>query len=151
MPFSISFLGAPLEYPFDDQSTPAAWGRIVLGDFVEDFLSTLYSWTTSEYEAQWRSAIDTILKGGDRSALIVEYLPADVGTHLRWWPMYRIHDAVFVQNHILFYEQLERPFSIEHPEDFIKDRQTQSEDGVSVSEWSVLIADLAAFAEAFAR
>jgi hypothetical protein len=46
--FSIDFIDAPLEYLGDDPSAPSAIGEIILGDFTESFVSSLYTWLKSD-------------------------------------------------------------------------------------------------------
>lgn len=57
--------------------------------------------------------------------------------------MYRTGDVVFVQNHILFLDQLEVPFSLDAPYDSVPDRaptDDTTDDGYPISEWAVLVA-----------
>jgi len=63
---------------------------------------------------------------------------------LFWWPLYRINDQVFVQNHILFFDQLDVPFDPTNPYESVRPRTT-IEDGQEVSEWRVTIEDLQSF------
>jgi hypothetical protein len=55
----------------------------------------------------------------------------------------------FLQNHLLFYEQLSRPFSIENPYSSVRDRETISKDGDRISEWSVCFSEIEEFAHSF--
>ena len=60
--------------------------------------------------------------------------------------MYRVGETVFLQNHLLFFDQLARPFSIDDPYSSLKDRETVDEDGNRISEWSVNFSEIESFA-----
>ncbi len=142
MSFSISFLDEPVFY---DEQTPMAVGELVLGDYRESIHASLFQWSKLDYEAHWRKAIETLLEG-PKSALIVEYVSPEFATHLVWWPMYRIENVVYIQNHLLFYDHLPQPFSLDNMLSIIKDRVTVNEDGNRISEWSVKLSDVQDFA-----
>jgi hypothetical protein len=143
MPFSISFLD---EEPFREKGMdPAARGLLSVGEWKEEFYSSLFIWTPAQYEEQWRNAIEVLLNGGTKSALITEYLTPDVSTHLVWWPMYREGPTVRLQNHLLFFDQLEMPFSAKALYASLRDRELVSETGEPISEWSCDVDDLARF------
>jgi hypothetical protein len=147
MAFSITFQDEPLCYPYDDQSSPAASGLLVLGEFREGFLASLYQWSREGYERQWRQAIATLLNG-KKSALITEYCSPETARHLVWWPMFLVEDRVYFQNDLLFYDQLKEPFSIENALSFVRDRKTVNSEGKKLSEWSVHLSEVEAFARA---
>src|ERR1700676_4957520 len=123
MSFSIAFLDEPLVYPYDDVKTPAASGLLTIGNSKEGFYSSLYQWSKQDYEGQWRQAINVLLNESSKAALIVEYIGPDA-SHLEWWPMYKVGDKVYLQNQLLFYNQLPVPFSLENPFVYLRDRET---------------------------
>jgi CdiI N-terminal domain len=147
MPFSIKFLNKPFIYPFDDPKTPAASGELTIGDSTEAFHSSLYHWSTRQYENQWSDAIRVLLGGAPKAALIVEYLSSDVASHLEWWAMYREGEVVYLQNQLLFYRQLTKPFSLDAPFASLRERQTINQEGQSISEWSVSLSEVEQFGE----
>ncbi len=59
--------------------------------------------------------------------------------------MYREGQSVFVQNQLLFLDQLSRPFEVTAIGEFVKPRNTVSEDGVKISEWNVSLDEIGAF------
>ena len=122
-----------------------AFGELVLGEFKENFVASLYQWNKVDYETQWRDAIKALIEGS-KSALIVEYVSPEFSSKLEWWPMYRMENVVYIQNHLLFYDQLTRPFTLENMFSFVKDRVTVNEDGNRISEWSVKLSDVEDFA-----
>lgn len=146
MSFSISFLEEPLSHPYDDKTTPAARGILMLGAAREYFLASLYHWSKKDYEKQWHHAIKTLLDGRNKAALITTYGSPEVATHLEWWPMYVRDCTVFIQDHLLFYDQLAEPFSVQNAFSFLRDRQTTNEHGKKISEWKVELFEVEAFA-----
>ena len=146
MSFSISFLEEPLFFPYDDESIPAAAGRLALGDEHEGFHASLFLWTKRDYETQWRQAIRTLLSGADRAALITEYIGPGAG-RLWWWPMYKIDETVYLHEQILFFNQLKEPFLLARAFSFIGDRQTINDEGDVISEWSASLLEVQEFAD----
>ncbi len=63
--------------------------------------------------------------------------------------MYVVGNAVFIQNHFLFYDQLAEPFSAQNQFSLLRDRQTTDEEGNKISEWAVDVSDVEEFARTF--
>lgn len=145
MPFSISFLDEPLIYEEDDPTYVAAAGKLIIGDWEEIFVSSLYLWSKEDYMAQWLHAIRSMLNGSEKAALIVEYLGPDAG-RLWWWPMYKVESSVYLREQILFFDQLKEPFSLDKAFSYIGDRRIISEDGQKISEWNVSLSEVEKFA-----
>jgi hypothetical protein len=53
-----------------------------------------------------------------------------------------VGDVVFVQNQLLLYEQLDKPFDIDAPWASIKERRTLSDEGLPLSEWTTSVAEI---------
>ena len=56
------------------------------------------------------------------------------------------HD-VFLQNHLLFLDQIDGVFDPSQPYAHIPSRETVSEDGEPISEWKITLDDLMLFLE----
>ena len=148
MSFSIGFLDEPLSYPHDDPATPEARGVLVLGDSKEYFGSSLYQWKKKDYELQWRQAVKALLDGKDRAALITTYCGPEVATHLEWWPMYVEGKTIVIQDQLLFYDQLIKPFSLQEAFSFLRDRRTANAEGNKISEWIIGFPEVEEFGRA---
>jgi hypothetical protein len=145
MMFSISFLDIPTEYPYDDASTKAARGRIVLGNFAEEFLANLHEWTQPEYREHWNRSILSMLEGEKNAVLIMSFnLPA-VASHLEWWALYRVEERIFVQNQLILFDDLKSEFDVNRAVESLRDHRLQTDEGVRISEWSVSMDDLRTF------
>jgi hypothetical protein len=143
MQFSICFLDEPLY--LEDGAAPAAHGLLSIGNFREAFYSSLAHWSQEQYRKQWCEAILAIVNGATKSALIVDFPTPDTASHLEWWPIYRVNDTCYLQDHLLFFDQLTEPFSPDLPIGSLKDRETVSENGDPISEWSVPLSELDQF------
>jgi hypothetical protein len=151
MAFSIAFQKEPQGYPYEDRTTPAASGLLLLGDVRESFLSSLHQWSREDYERQWKDAIELLLRGKDKSALITTYGSPEVATHLEWWPMYMVGNKVFFQDHLLFYDQLPEPFCVDKVLSYLHDRRVRNSEGKKISEWWVDLSDVEIFARSLSR
>jgi hypothetical protein len=141
--FDISLTDASV--PELDPGVTAVYGEIKIGDFSETFIASLVFWTRDRYERHWRAAIGKIVDGSERSALITSCVGPIHSSHLLWWPLYREKNSVYIQNQILFYDQLNKPFSAERPWDCVRERQTVNPEGKRVSEWVTHVDSLREF------
>jgi len=141
--FDISFRDEPI-----DELEPCVtegFGRITIGDFREDLSINLFSWNQDRYKQQWKAAVARLVSGADKSALIVEYVEPP-HSHNAWlWPMYREGSSVYIQNRLLFFDQLQSPFSPDSPWDSIGERSTVSSTGDPISEWVTSVDSLQDF------
>jgi len=146
--FEIVTTDEPVSEPAAE-GVPTVSGKIVIDDFQETFTASLAFWTRNEYELHWKRALERLIAGAERSALITDYVPppARVSSedYLVWWPLYRDGDTIYVQNHLLFFGQLSRPFSPDRPCNSVRDRQVVNEDGQKISEWATTIGDIKQF------
>jgi hypothetical protein len=120
-------------------------GRIVLGEFVEQFSADGTFWNARDYRRHWRGAISGILGRNRKSALITGLADPVTSSFLWWWPLYREGDVVHVQHGLLLFEQLGKPFDPNDPESSVPDRVIRDDEGFRLSEWHVGTSDLKAF------
>jgi len=116
-------------------------GKIKIGSFEESILVELNPWTREDYERQWREGLDR-LKVYDRSCLVVSVGNPEDSAVVEWWVLYRVGNTIFVQNEHLSHDTYknivgERPFTPDTCYAFIGPRETHTEDGHKISEWSV--------------
>ncbi len=147
MGFSIGFVNKSDERPFDDLAVKAARGVLLLGDTTEGFLANLGEWDRATYQAHWRRSLRLLLDGFSKTALITTYSSPSIASHLEWWALYRTGDLVHIQNQLVLYDNLDRAFSVESANSFLKDRETEDEDGAEISEWAIPFRDVESFAK----
>jgi CdiI N-terminal domain len=120
---------------------------VVRDEGVETFPGVA-DWDRRLYERHWARALRRLLEGASRSALITSYVEPGLADYLMWWPLYREGDSVYVQNHMLFYAQLAKPFSPEDPWESVPARRNVNAEGLRISEW---VTDLASVRECLDR
>jgi contact-dependent growth inhibition (CDI) system CdiI-like immunity protein len=143
MAFSIGLIPDPV--PELDPGVVASFGVIQIGSFQERFTASLMYWGADDYKRHWKHAIERVLYLSDVSCLITSMVDPATATFIFWWPMYRMNETVFIQNQILFFDQLQSPFDERTPYPFVPKRTTINENGESISEWSVRINELEEF------
>jgi hypothetical protein len=133
--------------PQEPGAPEAALGEITLGTFVEEFEMILTTWDYEQYEQQWRTGIQRLLKGELKSCFLTSYWREKDAFGGEWWPMYRVQDQVIVQNHLIRPDIFEQHFENFDPEDpylSIPDRRSLDENGRQISEWSIPFDQIAA-------
>lgn len=137
MAFSISFLK-------NNSLTPneLKLGKIVLGDYMEHFESSLSYWNMEDYKNQWKNALNKIARESNKSCLITSIYDPSSSNFLYWWPIYREGSSIFFQNQILFLKKLQPKFDPSNPYKSVPARNTINEDGHVISEWELSIEEI---------
>jgi hypothetical protein len=140
--FAIDFTG-----DFDDEDPMVAIGQLLLGDDQEFFSSTLTFWGVADYRASWAAGLRRTLDGAAVSCLATSVTDPAVSNFVEVWPLYRAEegDVVYVQNRLLFLDQLPGAFDPAAPWASVSPRTTVTEDGDQISEWHLSLAVLQEF------
>ena len=142
------FTDEPDEYLDDDPTVPSAIGLITIGEFNENFVSSLYEWNKKAYESQWLQSLGRFLNGDKKAVLITWYVNPKESSNLQWWALYRGEaETVHVQNHLPLYDNFDREFSVAEATSFLRSRMTENEDGNAISEWDVPLGEVQLFFE----
>jgi len=129
-----------------DTEAEACYGRITIGSFSEKFESPLCFWKQEQYRKQWDSAITRLASSGSaKTALITAMYDPPTANFLTWWPTYREGAKLFVQNQLLFLDQLATSFDLAKIDEIVRPRRTVNPEGRRISEWSCNFADLIEF------
>src|SRR5262249_7110148 len=104
MAFCIKLLNEPA--PDLEPGVVARLGLIKIGAFEEHFVASLMYWNASDYTRHWSQAVERIVRSSTTSCLITSIVDPANSKFLFWRPMYRIGETVFIQNQILFFDQL---------------------------------------------
>jgi hypothetical protein len=139
--FYIGFVSGPR---VDAEGWPHAEGELTLGEYAERFESDLRFWSVAEYEGQWRDAVLRLVGGAPSSALVTSYRGPGAGVHFVW-SLWRDGDTVHVQETPVPTESLSAPFDPARAWDYVGPRHTVTEDGATIPEWAVALAQLATF------
>ena len=119
----------------------AVYGKITAGDLAEIFIASLVIWDAEKYESQWRTAVERVVAGESKSALVVSYADPSIAEFLIWWLLYREGDSVYLQNQMLFFDRLKEPWYPGDLQRYVPDRRTVNESGIALSEWVVALQD----------
>ena|SRR5215467_6992418 len=138
--FSIAFTGK-----FADDDPSVAIGEIKLGEYLESFQAILGFWTMEDYEKSWLTALRRLVGGASTSCLVTSLTDPGNSEYVVTWPLYRSDDEVFVQNQLIFLNQLGRRFEPQAPWEFIEPHAIIDEDGHQISEWQVQLKDIQDF------
>jgi len=139
--FSIEIVESPCE-----NSSNQVKGEICIGSFREMFMSELGFWDSKDYVYQWKDAIKYLLNiRNHHSCLITSVSDPTNSNFLFWWLLYKEKDVVYIQNAILFLDQIKGKFELEKIYDYIPERETVSEEGDEISEWQCSVKDFEMF------
>ena len=118
----------------DDPST--ALGRITVGGFFETFEMSLTFWNADGYRASWRDALAVLGQRDNAiSCLVSSITDPSTSNFVFCWPLYRNGDDVFVQNAVIFLEELTESFDPARPWRSVRPHASVDEDGNRISEW----------------
>ncbi|MGF1751124.1 hypothetical protein [Vibrio cionasavignyae] len=117
-------------------------GQLIIGDFSEGFHASTSYWDRKKYLSQWVKGLEVILKGGNKSAFITTMYDPTTANFIFWWVMYLVGNDVYIQNHVLFMDELGEPFNESDFVKFVPERETFTEYGEPISEWKVSIDDI---------
>ena len=89
--------------------------------------------------------MERVVAGHDGALLVSSLTDPSNSNFIFMWPMWRKGDIVWVQNHVLFLDEIVGGFEPEQPHLHLPARETVSADGERVSEWTTSVRALAAF------
>jgi hypothetical protein len=138
--FGIEFTGE-----FDREDPLIAIGLITIGDFNEYFGSTLTFWDQDDYRKSWDAGLRRLLSGAAVSCLATSVTDPPITNFVEVWPLFLSGDDVYVQNQMVFLDQLPHEFDPSAPWDSVGSRITVTEDGDEISEWQVSLNDIREF------
>jgi hypothetical protein len=133
--FAIELQSRPEAGEANDGSAEAS-GKIIIGDFTEAFSIPLGFWGVSDYRHSWQQAFE-VLNGNlhSTSCLMTSMTDPRQSNFLVCWPMYREGEDVYIQNAIIFLDEIEQAFDPAAPWGSVGPRRGIDEDGNRVSEW----------------
>lgn len=111
-------------------------GRVQVGSFTETFLMDLSFWTVDEYRQSWREALNELESTDKATSCLVSSITDPVtSSFISCWPLYRDGELVYVQNSIIFLDELDEPFDPQQPWRHVEPHHSVDEDGNPISEW----------------
>jgi len=123
-----------------------ASGRIIIDDFTETFRAPLGFWGESDYRRSWRQAFEVLNADPHATSCLMTSMTDPVNTNfLTCWPMYREGEEVYIQNALIFLDEIEQDFDPAAPWDSVRPREAIDEDGNKISEWITSMSSLREF------
>src|SRR4051812_7305867 len=141
--FTIAFTDETLE---DDPLVAA--GIVQIGSQRESFHSVLGFWSVETYRAHWITALRRLLSGGGMSCLLTSGPDPARANFFTAWALYPSGGQVYVQNHLIFADELDGTFDPDAAWRYIGLRATRDEEGNRVSEWRIPRTDIEEFVAA---
>jgi hypothetical protein len=130
-----------------DDDAAVAIGEIRLDEHRESFQAVLGYWSVGDYESSWLAAVRRSVAGAAVSCLVTSLPDPRQAEFVTTWPVYRVGDDVYVQNQLLFLDELDQPFDPSQPWASTPARTVQDEDGRPISEWRLDLSALRDFVE----
>lgn len=138
--FKIEFTAAEPE--LQEESWYGLWGRVTIGDHVEEFLASLSLWTREQYESHWRDAAVRLVHGEERTAFFTNAFQV-------WWAMWQDEGDIRVHEELLMGDRLNRlgeSWDISRvPYQLLHDYRRTTDEGAAISEWRLRIDDIEMF------
>ena len=142
MAFAICDLKEPEEIIYDEV---CCWCMITIGDFSERFAAPTEIWGLEDYKEQWQRALISINQGAKKAHLVAAMRDPANSDFISTYVLYREGDRVYVQNQIILCEGNEQAIASGNLEKLVEERETETEDGTKISEWSTSLDQIKAF------
>jgi hypothetical protein len=140
--FYIGFTGNT-----DPEDPEVLIGEIGMADDREFFPSTTEFWSAEDYRRSWERSLRHLLAGAEVSCLVTEMIDPEIALREQIRPLYRDGEVVHIQEIMLFLDELDHPFDPDKPWESVRPRETISEDGDPLMEWTVPLAAVQEFVD----
>ena len=122
-----------------------ARGFIRVGDFREEFTVTLNHRSIQDYQHHWLNALQRLVHGASAVGLMTWMNAPDSPGHFRAWLLYREGELAYAQDRLYPWPDIQPLFDEEEQLVDIGQRQTHTEEGERISEWSLPMSAVEAF------
>jgi len=133
MSFGI-FLHCEISREFDQS---VLLGKIKIDNYSEDFFASAEFWRREDYLESWKRSLAEGLQGGGRCALIASINDPVSSNFLFYWVIYLEGDVAYVQNGVLFINELPVTFDPSAINGYVPARAEVNEEGVAISQWNI--------------
>lgn len=133
MSFSI-ILGKDVLTEFDE---PVLQGQIEIDGYTENFFTPTEYWSRNEYLSSWKKSLTQGLREGDHAVLVTSMRDPEVSNFIFCWIIFIEDGQAYIQNRILFLEEISEPFDPEKINSYVSRRVEFDEDGLEISQWNV--------------
>jgi len=143
MSFSMKLFEEILER-FDESGL---YGEIEIDGYKEGFFSPVRFWSRMDYLKSWKKSLDQGLQNRGHAALATSMYDPNSCNFIFCWVIYIEGERAYLQNKILFLDELSVPFVPDDINTHISEREEIDEDGMKISQWSVDVSSIVEFSE----
>ncbi|CAM3411700.1 hypothetical protein [Stackebrandtia soli] len=118
-----------------EDAQPFATGRIEAPGLREPFRVPLGHWRIEDYLTSWRAELRRLKEGARHAVLLTMAAPVIDVDFLRGYILYREAEEIAIQESLLFADDLGSGFDLAHPSSAAPPHETETEEGIPVSEW----------------
>jgi hypothetical protein len=102
-------------------------------------------WGLEDYERNWAAGLGRLIDGSSVSCLATSMIDPSTANFVEVWPLYRSGDDVYVQDQLIFMDQLSHEFDPAAPWESVRPRSVVNENGQEIQEWRVSLEDVQEF------
>lgn len=115
----------------------AVYGNIAIGTFHEEFYVSTTYWSQSDYISQWIETLQEMVgpRENSKGALISDMYDPAYANFLRCWTLFREGKIIYIHEQIIFLGEIPEEFNIQHIDQYIGNRETETDNGEKTSEW----------------
>jgi len=129
------------------EKLPSYKATIQIGQFKEDFYCNSSYWKREDYLNQWDDALKKVSLEKKDALLVSNMYDPKSGNFLFYWVLYVEDKKVYIQEQILFLDELKECFDELNLYKYIKARETIGENKEKISQWETTIEKIKLFRE----
>ncbi|MNL40246.1 hypothetical protein D3C87_1625820 [compost metagenome] len=122
-------------------------GEVHIDGYVESFFAPVGFWSREDYLNSWKKSLEQGLREGGRAVLATSMRDPSVCNFIFYWVVYLEGHEAFIQNGVMFLDELPLLFVPEKINSYVSNRQEINEDGVTLSQWKVDLSSAVEFLE----
>lgn len=138
MNFSVVLDGKIVE----QNGEPVIRGGFQLPGCKEEFALPVSYWSRYDYVENWKRMVAHGVGSQASTAIVTSMRDPENMNFIFLWAFYFGGENVYIQNKILFMDEVEGVFDPSRMNSYLGKRITHNEDGVCISEWVVNLGDV---------
>src|SRR5262245_42502139 len=97
-----------------EEGAYCAGGELVVGDGRLFFMLDLSRWSIAQYQRQWQTGIDRLVRGAPSTALMTAFRRDPTAGDVMW-ALWREDSHIYIQEHTVIPAELDEPFDPNEP------------------------------------
>ena len=120
-------------------------GVIQLASYSECFVADLSTWTTEQYESQWREAARRLVDAESPACFVTSMHDPATAEVVNCWVAYPVERLLVFQETMIRASALMGLGATRDLHSLVRPRQVRTKEGRPISEWSIPRGDMALF------